>query len=69
MEDSGYSDGAVTAAILGTIFFPLIALAAAFVLLGSQTDPRKRSQLRRWAWVSGVWLVVAVTGAVLLALY
>lgn len=69
MEDSRYSDGAVMGAILGTIFFPLIALAAAFVLLGSQTDPQKRSQLRRWAWVSVGWLVVAVAGAVLLTRY
>ncbi len=69
MDDTGYSDGAVAAAILGTIFFPLIALVGALLLLGGQAEPRKRSQLRRWAWVSGVWLVVAVTGAVLLALY
>jgi hypothetical protein len=69
MDESGYSDGAVAGAVLAALLFPLIALAAALVLLAEQTDPRKRSQLRRWAWGSGVWLVVAATAAVLLALY
>jgi hypothetical protein len=69
MDDGGYSDGAVASAVLATIVFPLIALAAAWILLGSQTDPRKRSQLRRWAWGSAGWLVAATSTAVLLTLY
>jgi hypothetical protein len=49
----GYSDAAVAGAVLATVFFPFISLIAALLLLGGQTDPRKRSQLRTWAWVSG----------------
>jgi hypothetical protein len=32
-----------------------------------QTEPRKRSQLRTWAWVSGGWLALEVAGSVVLA--
>ena len=49
----GYTGAAVAGAVLATLFFPLIALIAALVLQGGQHDPRKRSQLRTWAWASG----------------
>ena len=52
---TGYGGASVAGAGLATLFFPFIALIAALLLLGGQTDPRKRSQLRTWAWVSGVW--------------
>ena len=52
-EDSGYPGVAVAGAVLATLFFPLIALIAALLLQGGQSDSRKRSQLRTWAWASG----------------
>lgn len=62
---SGYSGAAVAGAVLATLFFPLIALIAALMLVGGQTDPQKCSQLRTWAWVSGAFVVI---GVVLVAL-
>ena len=56
LEDSGYTGASVAGAVLATLFFPLIALIVALLLLGGQTDPRKRQQLRQWAWVTGGWL-------------
>ncbi len=64
---SGYSGGAVAGAVLATVFFPLIALIAALLLLGGEDDPSKRSQLRTWAWVSGGWVAFSVL-MILLAL-
>lgn len=55
-EDSGYTAAPVAGAVLATLCFPVIALIVALLLLGGQTDPRKRSQLRTWAWISGGWL-------------
>jgi hypothetical protein len=43
--------------VLAALFFPFIALIAALLLQGGQPDPRKKAQLRTWAWVSGGWLV------------
>jgi hypothetical protein len=57
---SGYSGASVAGAVLATLFFPFISLIAALLLLGGQTDPRKRSQLRTWAWVSGGWVVLGL---------
>jgi hypothetical protein len=65
---TGYAGAAVAGAVLGTLFFPLISLIAALLLQGSQTDPRKRAQLRTWAWVSGGWLLFGAVVTVLLAL-
>jgi cytochrome bd-type quinol oxidase subunit 2 len=62
----GYEGTAVAGAVLATLFFPLIALIAALILQGGQSDPRKRSQLRTWAWASGGWLVFGVLIAVVL---
>ena len=50
---SGYTGAAVAGAVLATLFFPFIALIAALLLQGGQADPRKKSQLRTWAWASG----------------
>jgi cytochrome bd-type quinol oxidase subunit 2 len=65
-DEVGYPAPAVAGAILATLFFPLIALIAALLLQGGQPDPKKKSQLRTWAWASGGWLVFGVLIAVLL---
>jgi heme/copper-type cytochrome/quinol oxidase subunit 2 len=65
--ESGYPSTSVAGAVIATIFFPVISLIAAFFLLGRERDPRKRATLRRWAWASGVWLVVPVVLLVVLA--
>lgn len=65
--DTGYDGAAVAGAVLATVFFPFIALIAALLLQGGQSDPRKKAQLRTWAWVSGGWLVLAVVVWVTLA--
>ena len=57
-SEAGYGGAAVAGAVLATLFFPFIALIAALLLQGGQPDPRKKSQLRTWAWVSGGWLVL-----------
>jgi len=66
-EEDGYADASVAGAVLATVFFPFIALIAALLLLGGQTEPGKRSQLRTWAWVSGGWLALEVAAFVVLA--
>jgi hypothetical protein len=66
-ESEGYSGAAVAGAVLATLFFPFIALIAALLLQGGQTDPRKKSQLRTWAWASGLWLVLSAVVWVVLA--
>jgi hypothetical protein len=55
--EAGYGGAAVAGALLAALCFPLIALIAALLLQGGQPDPRKKGQLRTWAWVSGGWLV------------
>ena len=67
-ESDGYSGAAVAGAVLATLFFPFIALIAALLLQWSQTDPRKKSQLRAWAWASGGLLLLDLV-LVLLAVY
>ena len=49
---TGYEGAAVAGAVLATLFFPFIALIAALLLQGNEQDPRKKSQLRTWAWAS-----------------
>ena len=51
--EAGYTGAAVAGAVLATLSFPFIALIAALLLQGGQADPRKKSQLRTWAWASG----------------
>jgi hypothetical protein len=60
-----YNGAAVAGAVLATLFFPLIALIAALLLMGNETSPARRSQLRTWAWASGAFLAL---GFVLVAL-
>ena len=56
----GYTGAAVAGAVLATLFFPFISLIVALLLQGGRTDPRKRSQLRTWAWASGGLLLLGV---------
>jgi hypothetical protein len=63
--DSGYTGPAVAGAVLATLFFPLIALIAALLLMGNETNARKRSQLRTWAWWSGGLMALGVVIALL----
>jgi cytochrome bd-type quinol oxidase subunit 2 len=65
-SEVGYAGPAVAGAVLATLFFPLIALIAALLLQGGQSDPKKRSQLRTWAWLSGGWLAFGALMVVLL---
>jgi len=39
-----------------TLAFPFISLIAALLLQGNEADPRKKAQLRTWAWASGAWM-------------
>ena len=55
---AGYAGAAVAGAVLAVLFFPFLSLIAALLLQGGQTDPRKRSQLRTWAWASGGLMVL-----------
>jgi hypothetical protein len=64
---SGYTGAAVAGAILATLFFPLISLIVALLLLGGQSDSRKRASLRMWAWSSGGWLVLQVIVVIAIA--
>jgi hypothetical protein len=64
---SGYDGAAVVGAVLATLFFPLIALIAALLLQGGQPDPRKKSQLRTWAWVSAGWLIFGTLALIILS--
>ena len=53
-------------AAIATFFFPIISLIAALLLMSAQESPRKRGQLRTWAWVSAGWILLQVLIAVLL---
>jgi hypothetical protein len=55
-----YPTSAVVGATLATIFFPLIALIVALLLMGGQRSERKRAQLRIWAWASVAWMALGV---------
>lgn len=58
--EQGYPGTAVAGAAIATLFFPVFSLIAALLMIGGQTNPYKRAQLRMWAWVSGGWLVLQV---------
>ena len=65
METSGepvpqdeYPSSAVLGATLATLFFPLISLIVALVLMGQQRSERKRAQLKTWAWASAGWIAL-----------
>ena len=57
-SEAGYSGPAVAGAVLAILFLPLIALIAALILMGNESNLQKRSQLRTWAWASGAMLVL-----------
>jgi hypothetical protein len=64
----GYTGAAVAGAVLATLFFPFISLIAALLLQGGQSDPRKKAQLRTWAWASGGLLAFgALIGVILVS--
>jgi hypothetical protein len=65
---SAYTGAPVAGAVLATVFFPFIALIAALLLQGSESDPQKKAQLRTWAWISGGWLAFGFVVGMLLAL-
>jgi hypothetical protein len=66
LEDAPpYNGAAVAGAVLATLFFPLIALIAALLLLGNEQSPQRRSQLRTWAWVSGGFMALGLLLVVL----
>jgi membrane protease YdiL (CAAX protease family) len=67
-SDTGYNGAAVAGAVLATMLFPFIAVIAALLLQGNESDPRKKAQLRTWAWASGGWLVLGVVMVVVLSL-
>jgi hypothetical protein len=69
-DGAGYSAAEVVAAAFATLFLTPFALIAALLLQNGQTDPRKRSQLRMWAWISGglfalevAWLLLQTLGS------
>ena len=65
---SGYANGSSAAgAVLATLFFPFISVIAALLLQGGQPDPRKKAQLRLWAWASVGWLAFGVVMTVVLS--
>jgi short subunit fatty acids transporter len=64
----GYNGAAVAGAVLASLFFPFIALIAALLLQGNESDPQKKAQLCSWAWISGGWLLFGFVIGMLLAL-
>lgn len=69
-EPERYTGAEIAGAVLATLFFPLIGLVAALILLNGQSNPAKRKSLRAWAWVSAglmvldALVVVALAGAI-----
>jgi hypothetical protein len=58
----------VAGGVLATLFFPVLSLIAALVLMGRETDESRRASLRAWAWFSGVWIGAQLLfGLILLA--
>jgi hypothetical protein len=55
-----YPGSTVAAAVLATLFFPVLSLIAALLLMGRERDSLKRADLRRWAWLSGGWIACQV---------
>jgi hypothetical protein len=57
-EAERYTGAEISGAVLATLFFPLIGLVAALMLLKGQSNPAKRKSLRSWAWVSAGLMVL-----------
>jgi hypothetical protein len=66
-QSLGYTPAFFVGAGLATLFFAPIALIAALIMLGGETNPAKRATLRSWAWFSGAWLVAGVVLLIVLA--
>lgn len=65
-ERAGYPSSTVAAAVIATLFFPVVSLIAALFLLGNQSDPARRSALRTWALAAAAWLALQAVVAVLM---
>jgi hypothetical protein len=69
-EPERYTGAEIAGAVLATLFFPLIGLVAALMLLKGQSNRAKRKSLRSWAWVSAglmvldALVVAALAGAI-----
>jgi hypothetical protein len=57
-EGGGFSQGMKAGAVVGTIFAPFVSVVVAMVMLGSETNPVRRSFLKTWAAISGALLVL-----------
>jgi hypothetical protein len=64
--DEGYPGSTIAAAVLATVFFPLLSLIAALFLHGRETNPVKKSSLRTWAFASAGWMAAQLVLAVVL---
>jgi hypothetical protein len=63
-----YPGAWVAAAVVATLFFPVISLIVALVLLGQEREPSRRRSLRTWALASGGFLALQILiGIILLA--
>jgi hypothetical protein len=59
-REEGYAGPTIAAAVLMSLFFPLISLIAALFLLGRERDPVKKSSLRTWAIATVVLFVLQI---------
>jgi heme A synthase len=59
-REEAYAGPTVAAAVLMSLFFPLISLIAALFLLGRERNPAKRSSLRTWAIATVVLLALQI---------
>ena len=57
-HDARYPGTAVAAAALASLFFPVISLIAALVLLSREHTEARRRQLRLWAWATAGWMAL-----------
>jgi heme A synthase len=62
--DDRYPGSTVAAAVLMSLFFPLISLIVALFLLGRERSPGKRSSLRTWAIATAALIVVQILIAI-----
>ncbi len=66
VETRPFPGPTVAGGVLGSIFFPVISLIAALMLMGREANPVRREALRRWAILSG-GLIAAQVMLVLIA--
>lgn len=66
--DEGYSGAAFLGAVILTVWLPPAALIVTLLGLRHETNPRRRSQLKAWAWIAGAWVVVVVVLLLVFAL-